>query len=161
MKNIAIFPGSFDPLTKGHCDIIQRSAPFWDKLHVVVVHNPNKSSFFSLAERVNFLEEYIRNQSECSNVVIDVLENGLLSEYCLNKHASAIVRGLRSQTDITYEMPQAIVNRHLASVETLFFVSDPQHAVVSSSLVREVLRLGGDINPYVPASVAHFVSLHG
>ncbi|MET1042910.1 MAG: pantetheine-phosphate adenylyltransferase [Microbacteriaceae bacterium] len=157
MSTIAVVPGSFDPVTLGHLDVIGRAAGLFDELHVVVVHNPDKSALLPIAQRVNLLEQSIAAAGLPQNIVVTSWSVGLLVDYCTDVGASALVKGIRSQVDVTYETPMAIVNRDLAGVETIFMLPDPAHAHVSSSLVRQVAALGGDVSPYVPRAVADFL----
>lgn len=157
MQRIAVVPGSFDPVTLGHMDVIQRAAGLFDELHVLVVHNPAKSALLPIAERVSLLEKSIEDADTPGNVVVASWSVGLLVDYATDVGASVLVKGIRSQVDVAYETPMAIVNRHLAGVETIFMLPDPAHAHVSSSLVRQVSSLGGDVSPYVPPAVADFL----
>jgi pantetheine-phosphate adenylyltransferase len=154
---IAVVPGSFDPVTLGHIDVIGRAAGIFDEIHVVVVHNPAKSALLPIAQRVSLIEQSIRDAGLPSNIKVTSWSVGLLVDYCVEVDASVIVKGLRSQIDLVYETPMAIVNRNLAGVETVFLLPSPENAHVSSSLVRQVAGLGGDVSPYVPAAVAAFL----
>lgn len=157
MSRIAVVPGSFDPVTLGHLDVIERAAGLFDEVHVLVVHNPDKSALLPIAQRVNLLTESVEQASMPKNITVTSWSVGLLVDYCTDVGASVIVKGIRSQVDVAYETPMAIVNRNLASVETVFMLPDPAHAHVSSSLVRQVAALGGDVSPYVPRPVADFL----
>jgi pantetheine-phosphate adenylyltransferase len=157
MQRIAVVPGSFDPVTLGHLDVIQRAAGLFDELHVLVVHNPGKTALLPIAERVGLLEKSIEDAGSPGNIVVASWSVGLLVDYATDVGASVLVKGIRSQVDVAYETPMAIVNRHLAAVETIFMLPDPAHAHVSSSLVRQVSSLGGDVTPYVPPAVAEFL----
>ncbi|GGE86260.1 pantetheine-phosphate adenylyltransferase [Mycetocola zhadangensis] len=157
MQRIAVVPGSFDPVTLGHLDVIARAAGLFDELHVLVVHNPSKVALLPIAERVSLLEESIRDANIDGKIVVASWSVGLLVDYATDVGATALVKGIRSQVDVAYETPMAIVNRHLAGVETVFMLPDPAHAHVSSSLVRQVSSLGGDVTPYVPSAVARFL----
>ncbi|SKC46924.1 pantetheine-phosphate adenylyltransferase [Okibacterium fritillariae] len=156
MQRIAVVPGSFDPVTLGHLDVIERAAGLFDQLHVLVVHNPDKAALLPIAQRVALLEKSIAALG-ITNVVVASWSVGLLVDYATDVGATVLVKGIRSQVDVAYETPMAIVNRNLAGVETIFLLPDPAHAHVSSSLVRQVASLGGDIRPYVPAPVADFL----
>ena len=158
MSRIAVVPGSFDPITRGHLDVIERSAGIFDELHVVVVHNPGKTALLPIAQRVSLIEISLRDADLTGNIVVANWSVGLLVDYCTDVGANVIVKGVRSQFDIAYETPMAIVNRDLAGVETVFMLPDPAHANVSSSLVRQVAALGGDISPYVPPAVADYLN---
>jgi len=156
MSRIAVVPGSFDPVTLGHLDVIRRASAVFEEVHVVVVHNPDKQAMLPINERVKLIEESIRLDAELSarNIKVTSWSMGLLVDYCLEVEANVLVKGIRSQIDVSYETPMVIMNRSLANVETVFFLTEPQHAHVSSSLVRQVAALGGDVKPYVPAPVA-------
>ncbi len=156
MTRIAVVPGSFDPVTLGHLDVIERAAGLFDQLHVLVVHNPGKTALLPIAQRVSLLQESIAAVG-VKNVLVTSWSVGLLVDYCTDVGASVLVKGIRSQVDVAYETPMAIVNRDLAGVETIFMLPDPAHAHVSSSLVRQVAALGGDVSPYVPRSVANYL----
>ncbi|MEX1079085.1 MAG: pantetheine-phosphate adenylyltransferase [Homoserinimonas sp.] len=157
MRRIAVVPGSFDPVTRGHIDVIERAAGLFDELHVLVVHNPDKSALLPVAQRVALLEKSIAEAGLPSNITVTSWSVGLLVDYCTDVGASVLVKGVRSGVDVAYETPMAIVNRNLAGVETIFLLPDPAHAHVSSSLVRQVAALGGDVSPYVPRAVAEFL----
>jgi pantetheine-phosphate adenylyltransferase len=147
---LAIFPGSFDPLTNGHVDVIGRCARLFDRVVVAILHNPDKQALFSLDDRLQILRE---ETAEHENVEVDTFE-GLLVEYARRRHATAIVRGLRSVTDFDYEMHMALMNRHLDSqIETVFLMPSEQFTYVSSRLVKEIAGLGGSLRGLVPASV--------
>lgn len=157
MRRIAVVPGSFDPVTLGHLDVIERAAGLFDDLHVLVVHNPAKSALLPISRRVSLLQLAIKDAGLPDNITVASWSMGLLVDYCLEVGASVLVKGIRSQVDVAYETPMAIVNRNLASVETVFLLPNPANAHVSSSLVRQVAALGGDITPYVPRIVADFL----
>jgi pantetheine-phosphate adenylyltransferase len=157
MKRIAVVPGSFDPVTLGHLDVIERAAGLFDELHVLVVHNPAKTALLPIAQRVSLIEQAVAEAQLPTNIVVTSWSVGLLVDYCTDVGASVLVKGIRSQIDVAYETPMAIVNRDLAGVETIFMLPNPAHAHVSSSLVRQVASLGGDVRPYVPAAVANYL----
>ncbi|MBP2458047.1 pantetheine-phosphate adenylyltransferase [Clavibacter michiganensis] len=159
MQRIAVVPGSFDPVTLGHLDVIRRAARLYDELVVLVVHNPGKTPMLPLEERVALLERVIRDAALPDAVRVDSWGAGLLVDYCRQVGATVLVKGVRSQLDVTYETPMALVNRDLADVETVLLLPDPAHAHVSSSLVRQVEALGGDVAPYVPAAVAEALAV--
>ncbi|MCR2814380.1 pantetheine-phosphate adenylyltransferase [Microbacterium jiangjiandongii] len=154
---IAVVPGSFDPPTLGHLDVIRRAAALYDRLHVLVVHNPAKEAMLPIAQRLTLLEQSIAEGEIQGDVVVASWSVGLLVDYATDVDAGVLVKGIRSQVDVAYETPMAIVNRHLAQIETVFLLPDPSHALVSSSLVRQVAALGGDVAPFVPAPVARFL----
>ena len=157
MHRIAVVPGSFDPVTLGHLDVIERAAGLFDELHVLVVHNPDKSALLPIAKRVSLLEQAIHEAGLPANIVVASWSMGLLVDYCTDVGASVLIKGIRSQVDVAYETPMAIVNRNLAAVETVFLLPNPANAHVSSSLVRQVAALGGDVAPYVPSVVAEYL----
>ncbi|MCC6376724.1 MAG: pantetheine-phosphate adenylyltransferase [Microbacteriaceae bacterium] len=157
MRRIAVAPGSFDPITLGHLDVIDRAAGLFDELHVLVVHNPDKVALLPVAKRVELIEKSIRDAGIRGDIRVTSWSVGLLVDYCTDVGASVLVKGVRSQVDVAYETPMAIINRNLAKVETIFLLPDPAHAHVSSSLVRQVASLGGDVAPYVPAAVAEYL----
>jgi len=157
MSRIAVVPGSFDPVTLGHLDVIGRAAGLWDEIHVLVVHNPGKTALLPIAQRVSLIEQSIIEQGLPDNITVTSWSVGLLVDYCTDVGASVLVKGIRSQVDVAYETPMAIVNRDLANVETVFLLPNPAHAHVSSSLVRQVAGLGGDVAPYVPKAVWNYL----
>jgi len=157
MHRIAVVPGSFDPITLGHIDVIERAAGLFDEIHVLVVHNPGKTALLPIAQRVALIDQAVREAGLPTNITVTSWSVGLLVDYCTDVGASVLVKGIRSQIDVAYETPMAIVNRDLAGVETVFLLPDPAHAHVSSSLVRQVASLGGDVSPYVPSAVANYL----
>jgi pantetheine-phosphate adenylyltransferase len=157
MNRIAVVPGSFDPVTLGHLDVIERSAGLFDEVHVLVVHNPDKAALLPIAQRVALIERSIEDAGIAGNIIVASWSVGLLVDYCTDVGAHVLVKGIRSQIDVAYETPMAIVNRNLADVETIFLLPDPANAHVSSSLVRQVSALGGDVSPYVPAAVYDYL----
>jgi pantetheine-phosphate adenylyltransferase len=158
MSTVAVVPGSFDPVTLGHLDVIERAAGLFDEVHVLVVHNPGKEALFPIAQRVTLLERSISEAQLSGKIVVTSWSVGLLVDYCTDVGATVLVKGIRSQVDVTYETPMAIVNRNLAGIETVFLLPDPANAHVSSSLVRQVAALGGDVAPYVPPAVAAYLA---
>jgi pantetheine-phosphate adenylyltransferase len=157
MKRIAVVPGSFDPVTLGHLDVVGRAAGLFDEVHVLVVHNPGKTALLPIAQRVSLIEQSIAEAQLPGSIVVTSWSVGLLVDYCTDVGASVLVKGIRSQVDVAYETPMAIVNRDLAGVETIFMLPNPAHAHVSSSLVRQVAALGGDVSPYVPSAVYRYL----
>jgi pantetheine-phosphate adenylyltransferase len=147
----AVYPGTFDPITNGHVDILERSLALFDEVIVAIASNPRKQPLFTLEERIAFIQ-----QATSSNprVRCDAFD-GLLVEYCAQQRAAFIVRGLRALADFEYEFQFAHMNRRLApGVDTVFFMTDESHHYVSSSLIKEVASLGGDIDGLVPPAVA-------
>ncbi|MBC9954695.1 pantetheine-phosphate adenylyltransferase [Leucobacter sp. cx-42] len=158
MKKIAVVPGSFDPITLGHLDVIRRSAELFDEVHVLVVHNPSKAAMLPIAERVNLIKKSLNETPGMpDNIIVASWSVGLLVDYCTEVGASVLVKGIRSQIDVAYETPMVLMNRSLAGVETIFMLPEPGHAHVSSTLVRQVAELGGDVSGYVPAPVSRFL----
>ncbi|MBA2257454.1 MAG: pantetheine-phosphate adenylyltransferase [Acidobacteria bacterium] len=149
-ENIAIYPGSFDPLTNGHVDIIQRGSRLFDRIVVGVLMNLEKSPLFTVPERVDIARSVFR---EWPNVEVDTFD-GLLVDYARRKRASVIVRGLRAISDFEYEMQMALMNRRLnPDVETVFMMPAETYTYVSSRLVKEVVALGGSVSGLVPRLV--------
>ena len=153
MSKLAVYPGSFDPITLGHLDIIERALDVVERLQVVVVHNPSKQPFFTLAERVQMVTDALIERGLMGRVTVDSLESGLLTTYTEELGAGVLIKGFRTGVDIEYELPMARVNRDLTGIETIFLPSDPANTHISSSLVKQVAALGGDITKYVPAAV--------
>lgn len=151
MKRIAVYPGSFDPVTNGHLDIIRRAAKMFDKVIVLVSYNVKKNGgTFTPAERVEFIKRCIN----IKNVTVDSYQ-GLLADYVKISGASAIVKGLRAVSDFEVEFQQALINRQLApEVDTVFLVSSLENMYLSSSAVKEICSLGGEINDFVPPEIA-------
>ena len=150
MKKIAIYPGSFDPITNGHVDLIKRASKLFDEVVIAITQNANKSSFLSIDERVSAAENSIRSLEN-----IKVLSfNSLLVDFAKEHNAQIIIRGLRAVSDFEYEFQLSGMNKRLNSkIETLFMTPSEEFANISSSLVREILMLGGDISPFVPSEV--------
>jgi pantetheine-phosphate adenylyltransferase len=142
----AVCPGSFDPVTNGHLDIVRRAATLFDEVVVAVGVNVSKNRLFSAEERLAMLEQGVDG---LSNVRVEGF-TGLITTYCRDAGASAIVKGLRSGTDFDYELQMAQMNSHLTGVETVFVPADPAYGFVSSSLVKEVASHGGDVSALVP-----------
>ena len=146
----AIYPGSFDPVTVGHLDIIKRASKLVDELIVVVLINENKTPFFSLEERVLMLEDELK---ELDNVKVTCYK-GLLVDFAKKENINAIIRGLRGNVDFRYEIIMAQTNKALSeSIETIFLITDSKYSYISSSTVKEVAAFGGDISKFVPKSV--------
>lgn len=149
---LAIYPGSFDPFTLGHLDVAHRAAELFGKLQILVVHNPGKSPRFTIHERASMIEAALA-EAELENVTVGVLESGLLTDACAKLGAGVIVKGLRNTSDVANELPQAFVNRDLSGIETIYLPAAPETSYISSTLVRQVAELGGDISTYVPTAV--------
>jgi pantetheine-phosphate adenylyltransferase len=144
-----VCPGSFDPVTSGHLDIIGRAAGLFDEVVVAVLINVTKQSLFTVDERVEMLREAT---SGYGNVRIDRF-HGLLVDFCANNGISAVIKGLRAVSDFEYEMQMAQMNYRMAKVETLFMTTNPLYSFTSSSLVKEIARYGGDVSGLVPEAV--------
>ena len=150
MKKIAIYPGSFDPITNGHIDLIKRASKLFDEVIVAITQNANKSSFLSIEQRVTAAENSI---SSLPNIRV-LSFNTLLVDFAKEHNAQIIIRGLRAVSDFEYEFQLSGMNKRLNSqIETLFMTPSEEFANISSSLVREILLLGGDISPFVPNEV--------
>lgn len=145
----AICPGSFDPVTNGHLDVFIRAARLADEVTVAVLVNRNKAGMFSVEERIDLLREVT---ADLPNVRIDSF-HGLLVDYCREHDIEAIVKGLRAVSDFDYELQMAQMNHRLADIETLFVSTNPQYSYLSSSLIKEVARHGGDVTGLVPQAV--------
>ncbi len=150
----AIYPGSFDPVTNGHLDIIQRGCKLFDEIIIAVLINPGKTPFFSVEERCEILRDVVKeiDRGECT-LSVESFE-GLLVQYAADRQANAIVRGIRAISDYEYELQMALMNRRLQpALETVFMMPAEAYSYVSSRLVKEVFQLGGNINGLVPALV--------
>jgi pantetheine-phosphate adenylyltransferase len=151
VERIGIYPGSFDPVHLGHVDVARRAAAIVDRLVVAVLDNPQKAGSFSVDERIGLLRSALDG---VERVELDSFQ-GLLVDYCRARGARLVFRGLRAVSDFEYEFQMALMNRHLASeVETLFLTPSERYTFLSSRLVKEVARLGGDVSGLVPADVA-------
>lgn len=150
---VAVCPGSFDPVTLGHMDIITRACKIFDKVIVAVPVNPNKKASFTVEERM----ELLRTATKGLNVEIDRVE-GLLADYAREKGATAIVKGLRALSDFEYEFQMALTNKKLnPELETMFLATSSENMFVSSSMVKQVAGFGGDISHFVPESIADII----
>ena len=145
----AVFPGSFDPITIGHCEIIEKACEIFDELIVSVGNNSDKDYKFSLDQRLKFISDEFKNNSK---VYVEKYE-GLTVDFCKTKNIKHIVRGLRNPADFEFEKKIALFNNSLEDVETIFFLTSPNNAFISSSMVREIMDNGGDFKKFVPNSV--------
>jgi pantetheine-phosphate adenylyltransferase len=145
-----VCPGSFDPVTSGHVDVVRRAVGLFDEVVVAVLTNPAKAGMFDPAERLEMLNESV---GDLPGVRLEVVDGGLLVDFCRRIGAVAVVKGLRSGTDFAYELPMALMNRHLTGLETIFLPGDPRFEHVSSSLVKEVAGHGADVSGLVPDGV--------
>jgi len=149
-KKIAIYPGSFDPITNGHIDLIKRASTLFDEVIVGITQNSKKTAFINIDERISLSSEILK---DINNVKV-LSFNTLLVDFAEEQNAQVILRGLRAVSDFEYEFQLSGMNKHLNSnIETLFMTPAEQYANISSSLVREILSLGGDISHFVPSSV--------
>jgi pantetheine-phosphate adenylyltransferase len=147
---VALYPGSFDPITNGHLDLIQRGSALFDKLFVAILRNDEKQALFSVDERIEMLSEVVQGYP---NVEVGSFD-GLLVEYAAQCGASVIIRGIRAVSDYEYELQMALMNRRLRpDIETVFLMASEAHSFLSSKLVKEVIRLGGRVTGLVPPSI--------
>ena len=150
MSTLAVYPGSFDPLTNGHVDIIERGARLFDRIIVAILVNAEKSPLFTTAERVDIARKVFK---ERANVEVDTFD-GLLVDYVAKRKANVLVRGLRAVSDFEYEFQMALMNRHLnPAVETVFMMPAEKYSYISSRLIKEVFSLGGQVHGLVPELV--------
>ena len=145
----AVCPGSFDPITNGHLDVIERASGLFDEVVIAVLVNNSKSGLFTIEERIDMITESVKH---LSNVKVDTW-SGLLVDYCQTHNIAAIVKGLRAVSDFDYELQMAQMNLQLKGVDTLLMATKPAYSFLSSSLVREIARYGGDVSKLVPARV--------
>lgn len=146
----ALYPGSFDPVTCGHLDLVERALPLFDHLTVAIARNSTKTPTFTVEERVDMLREVLPRDSRVSVTTF----GGLVVDYCRERGIGAVLRGVRTITDFEYEYQMALTNRHLApQIETVFVMPSVQFSYVSSSLIREVVRNGGDVSNFLPPTV--------
>jgi len=151
MSRRAIYPGSFDPVTCGHIDLIKRATDVFDEVIVAVAHNSQKSTLFNVQERVEMVQESI---SGIKNVSVESFE-GLVIEYARSKDSNVLIRGVRMVTDFEYELQMALTNRRLdESIETVFLMPSEGHSFLSSTLIKEAVGLGADVSSFVPGTVA-------
>ena len=154
---VGVCPGSYDPVTLGHLDVVDRASELFDEVVVAVLHNPDKSGTFTVAERVDLLRQVLAGRER-----VRVAEFGgrLLVDVCRELGARHVVKGLRGGSDFDYELPMALMNRHLSGLETVFVTADPRLSHVSSSLVRQVNAYGGDVSGLVPDVVRDALQAH-
>ena len=150
MGKTAIYPGSFDPITNGHLDLIERGLKIFDEIIVAIAVNPIKQPLFSIEERVDLIREVLKDHPR---VKIDHF-TGLLVDYVRRQNTNVILRGLRAVSDFDYEFQLALMNRRLApEIETVFLLCDPAYAALSSSIVRDILKNGGDVTNFIPEGI--------
>lgn len=155
-RRIAVYPGSFDPLTNGHIDILKRAKPLFDKIVVLIAVNSQKKGLFSIEERVRVLNEVFDQDNV---ITVDQIQDDLMVHYCKDNKVSAIIRGLRAVGDFEYEYAITMMNRRLApNVETIFFMTSEQYSFISSTIVKEVASYGRSVEDLVPASVHKYLS---
>lgn len=147
-----VLPGSFDPFTLGHLDLTRRAAALGHRVIVAVSHNPSKKGLLDLEARTSAIRGALEQEGLAEQTEVRTLPRGLLVDFCREVGAGAVVRGLRSQLDLAYEEPMARMNHHLAGTDTVFLLTDQSLAHISSSLVREVHALGGDVSDMLPAA---------
>ena len=152
--SLALCPGSFDPVTLGHLDLVVRAAALFDEVVVGVATNHAKSPLLAADRRAALVRAALATTDVAERVRVVDLEAGLLAQQAAAMGAAAIVKGVRASADVEHESPMALMNRHLTGVETVLLVADPRWAHVSSTMVKEVARLGGDVSALVPAAVA-------
>lgn len=154
MSNIALFPGSFDPITNGHLDLLERAAKLFEKVIITVAVNNRKESVFTGPERVALIKECIKDKSWENSIEIEQF-TGLLIDYAKKKNVNVLLRGVRQISDFEYEFRMALTNRRLSpEIDTLFLMPDEQLTFISASIVKEVAYWGGDLSSFVPAAVA-------
>jgi pantetheine-phosphate adenylyltransferase len=145
----ALFPGSFDPMTNGHLDVVDRARKLFDEVIIAVGHNPIKDELFTPDERIAMITELVKDRPR---VMVESFE-GLTAQFAITRKANVIIRGLRNLTDVQYEFQLAMTNRAVAGVETVFIMTSEQYGFTSSTLIREVAGLGGDVSSLVPAPI--------
>ena len=154
MNKIAIYPGTFDPVTHGHVDLIKRGTRIFDRLVVAVAHNPDKNPLFTVSERIDMLKEITKNMK---NVEIDAF-GGLLVDYVHTKRANVVLRGVRAFSDFEYEFQMALTNRKLDSkTETIFMMPNESFSYVSSRKIKQIASMNGDISKFVPEVVREYL----
>jgi pantetheine-phosphate adenylyltransferase len=157
MQRICLFPGTFDPVTLGHIDIINRAIPLFDKIYVGIGINSSKSPMFSAEQRMEWFKEIYKDEPRVVSVVYD----GLTVNYCKVIHANFILRGIRYVSDFEYEKAIADANRTLdKNIETIFLTGEPKYTSVASTIVRDIIRNGGDASPFMPEAVTRSLQHH-
>lgn len=147
MERIAVFPGSFDPLTIGHESIVNRAYKLFDKIIIAIGYNAQKKSYFSLDQRLKIIKKHFADKDK---IEVDYFE-GLTVDYCKKVHANYILRGLRTAADFEYERAIAQVNKAMhAGIETIFLLTMPEHTPINSTIVKDILKHGGDISKFIP-----------
>lgn len=150
MERVAVYPGSFDPITNGHIDIVKRGLTLFDRIIIAIMHNPSKKTLFSIQERMDMIQETFEDEPR---VEVDAF-GGLLVDYAEAKQVTTVLRGMRAVSDFDYEFQLALMNRHLdRKVQTIFLMTSSKWLYISSSIVKEAARFGGDVSLLVPKSV--------
>jgi pantetheine-phosphate adenylyltransferase len=150
MEKFAVFPGSFDPITRGHDSVVRRALPLFDKIILAVGDNPDKKPWFPLEKRISWLELLYKNESKITVVVY----SGLTVDFCKQVNAKYILRGLRTSADFEFERTIGLMNKALYNeIETVFLLCDPAYAALSSSIVRDILKNGGEVSNFVPEGI--------
>lgn len=154
MSKIAVFPGSFDPITKGHIDILQRAVPIFDEIIVAIGINSTKKYLFSLEDRLAFIEATFEGEPKVKTQTY----KGLTVDFCKNIGAKYLVRGLRSNLDFEYEKPISQLNNDMSGIETIFLISQPLYGHISSTIIREIYKNDGDISQFIPEEVWELIN---
>ena len=150
MEKIAVFPGSFDPITRGHDSVVRRALPLFDKIILAIGDNPDKKPWFPLEKRISWLESLYKIEPKITVVVY----SGLTVDFCKQVNAKYILRGLRTSADFEFERTIGLMNKALYDeIETIFLLCDPAYAALSSSIVRDILKNGGDVTNFVPEGI--------
>lgn len=150
MSKIAVFPGSFDPITKGHESIVKRASPLFDEIIIAIGKNTNKKEFFSLEKRINWIDEVFE---DFPHIRVDQY-SGLTVDYCKKVGATYILRGLRTSADFEFERSIGQTNKKIyPKIETIFLLTTPEHTAINSTVVREILSYGGDVSQFIPDSI--------
>ncbi|MFZ7168804.1 MAG: pantetheine-phosphate adenylyltransferase [Bacteroidota bacterium] len=149
MMKTAVFPGSFDPIHNGHLEIVQRMLPLFDKIIIAIGINPDKKYLFSLEQRLNWLEQVFKNESKINITSY----HGLTAEFCKQQQAQYMIRGLRNSSDFEFEKAIAQMNKKLGGIETVFVISSPENAPLSSTILRDIIINGGSVEGLVPVKI--------
>jgi len=149
MMKTAVFPGSFDPIHNGHLEIVQRMLPLFDKIIIAIGINPDKKYLFSLEQRLNWLEQVFKNESKINITSY----HGLTAEFCKQQQAQYMIRGLRNSNDFEFEKAIAQMNKKLGGIETVFVISSPENAPLSSTILRDIIINGGSVEGLVPVKI--------
>jgi len=151
MANHAVFPGSFDPITIGHFEVLNKAIPLFDKITIAIGNNSTKKYLFPLEQRMNWIREVFKEADQVEVAAYD----GLTVDFCNSIGAKYIIRGLRSNADLDFEMPIAQMNNKLRKdIETVFLITSPEHSSISSTIVRDVIRNGGDVRQFLPPGMS-------